>query len=92
LAALAADALGAQRIGSIAWDLSCSATSPPATCWPTRPSARRSNGCGATCAWPSSRLRRWAWRRCGAAPVRPAASERVAVVLCGANFDPASLA
>jgi len=24
--------------------------------------------------------------------VRPAASERVAVVLCGANFDPASLA
>jgi threonine dehydratase len=27
--------------------------------------------------------------RCGA--VRPAADERVALVLCGANFDPASL-
>jgi threonine dehydratase len=54
-----------------------------------RPPAKR---CGGSSAWPSSRPRRWAWRRCKAAPTGRPSGEKLCLILCGANFDPATLA
>lgn len=87
---LAADALGARRIGQIAWAVS---QQHVAACHLLPDEAIR-----------AAQLQLWnelrlavepaaalplAALRCGA--VRPARDERVALILCGANFDPASL-
>lgn len=87
---LAADSLGAQRIGGIAWDL---AQRYVADSHLLADEAIR-----------AAQLRLWRELRLAVEPaaalglaalwsgvLRPAAHERVAVVLCGANFDPASL-
>jgi threonine dehydratase len=88
---LAADALGARRIGSIAWPI-CQ----------THVAAAHLVDDGAI-----RQAQRQLWRQlrlavepAAALPlaalisgvVRPGAEERVALVLCGANFDPATLA
>jgi threonine dehydratase len=87
---LAADALGARRIGAIAWSVS-------------QQSVAASHLLGEAAI---AEAQRWLWRelhlavepaaalplaalRCGA--VVPAPQENIALVLCGANFDPAGL-
>jgi len=88
---LAADSLGAQRIGHIAWSV---CRQRVAACHLLPDEAIR-----------SAQQRIWRELRLAVEPaaalglaalwtgaVRPAPTERVAVVLCGANFDPASLA
>ena len=88
---VAADSLGAQRIGTIAWEL-CQRHVVAAHRLPDE-------------AIRAAQLRIWRELRLAVEPaaalglaalwtgtVRPAARERVAVVLCGANFDPSSLA
>ena len=88
---VAADSLGAQRIGSIAWGL-CQRHVAAAHLLPHE-------------AIRATQLRIWRELRLAVEPaaalglaalwtsaVRPAAGERVAVVLCGANFDPSTLA
>jgi threonine dehydratase len=87
---LAADALGAQRIGTIAWSLNRHI----AAAHLLDDEAIR-----------SAQHRMWSELRLAVEPaaalplaalwsgtVRPAAHERVALVVCGANLDPASLA
>jgi threonine dehydratase len=88
---LAADSLGAQRIGTIAWDISQRwvADSHLLPDEAIRAAQQR--------LWRDLRLAVEPAAALGLAAlwsgaVRPAAHERVAVVLCGANFDPASLA
>jgi threonine dehydratase len=88
---LAADSLGAQRIGVIAWDLSQRfvAASHLLPDEAIRAAQQR--------LWRDLRLAVEPAAALGLAAlwsgaVRPLPSERVAVVLCGANFDPASLA
>jgi threonine dehydratase len=88
---LAADALGARRIGAIAWSVS-------------QQSVAASHLLGEAAI---AEAQRWLWRelhlavepaaalplaalRCGA--VKPQPHERVALVICGANLDPATLA
>lgn len=88
---LAADSLGARRVGDIAWAV-CQRWVPDAHLLPD--DAIRAAQC-------------WLWRewRLAVEPaaalglaalqtgaVRPAPGERVALILCGANLDPASLA
>ena len=88
---VAADSLGAQRVGQIAWDLS----------------QRYVAGCHllADDAIRSAQRRLWKEFHLAVEPgaalgmaalwsgtLRPAGGERIAVVLCGANVDPASLA
>lgn len=88
---VAADSLGAQRIGAIAWSVS---RQHVAACHLLPDEAIR-----------AAQQRIWRELRLAVEPaaalglaalwtgsVRPAPTERVAVVLCGANFDPASLA
>lgn len=88
---VAADALGAQRIGAIAWSVS---QRHVAQSHLLPDEAIR-----------AAQLRIWRELRLAVEPaaalglaalwsgtVRPAPTERVALVLCGANFDPASLA
>lgn len=88
---VAADSLGAQRIGTIAWSVS---RRHVAACHLLPDEAIR-----------AAQLRIWRELRLAVEPaaalglaalwtgtVRPAPTERVAVVLCGANLDPASLA
>ena len=88
---LAADSLGAQRIGNIAWAMSqrCVAASHLLPDAAIRAAQQR--------LWRELRLAVEPAAALGLAAlwsgvVKPAAAERVAVVLCGANFDPASLA
>jgi threonine dehydratase len=88
---LAADSLGAQRIGAIAWDLSQRyvAASHLLPDDAIRAAQQR--------LWRDLRLAVEPAAALGLAAlwsgaVQLAASERVALVLCGANFDPASLA
>jgi threonine dehydratase len=88
---IAADSLGARRIGDIAWRVSQTAVADSLLL----PDA----------AIREAQL--WLWRECKLAvepaaalglaalrtgAVQPAPGERVALILCGANFDPASLA
>ena len=87
---LAADALGARRIGSIAWPI-CQRFVAASHLLPD-PAIREAQ----RLLWTELRLAvepaaalPLAALRCGA--VRPAPHERVALVLCGANFDPATL-
>ncbi len=87
---LAADALGAQRIGQIAWAVS---QQHVAAVHLLPEGAIRA---AQLQLWSELRLAvepaaalPLAALRCGA--VRPAPDERVALILCGANFDPASL-
>lgn len=87
---LAADALGARRIGQIAWAVS---QQHVADCHLLPDEAIRA---AQLQLWTELRLAvepaaalPLAALRCGA--VRPARDERVALILCGANFDPASL-
>ena len=88
---LAADSLGAQRIGDIAWAIS---QQHVAACHLVDDAAIR-----------AAQQRLWLEFRLAVEPaaalglaalwqgvIQPAPHERVAVVLCGANFDPASLA
>ena len=88
---LAADSLGAKRIGAIAWGLSQRFVADSHLL--------------ADSAIRSAQLRLWRDLRLAVEPAAalglamlwsgalvPAPTERVAVVLCGANFDPASLA
>jgi threonine dehydratase len=87
---IAADSLGARRIGSIAWDISQRAV---AAAHLLDDDAIRS---AQQRAWREFRL---ALEPAAALPLaalwtgllRPAPHERVALVLCGANLDPASL-
>ncbi len=88
---LAADALGARRVGAIAWSVSQQHVAA-AHLLPEEAIAQAQR-----LLWTELRLAvepaaalPLAALRCGA--VRPAASERVALVLCGANFDPSTLA
>ncbi len=87
---LAADALGARRIGALAWPI-CRAHVAAAHLLEDADIA-------------SAQRRMWRELRLAGEPaaalplaalwtglVRPAAHERVAVVVCGANFDPAAL-
>lgn len=87
---VAADALGAQRVGQIAWDL-CQRHVAGSVLLPDE-------------AIRQAQLRIWRDLHLAVEPaaalglaalwggfVRPAAGERVAVVLCGANLDPATL-
>ncbi len=87
---LAADALGARRIGSIAWPISqrfvaASHLLPDAAIL----EAQRLLWTELRLAVEPAAALPLAALRCGA--VRPAPHERVALVLCGANFDPATL-
>ena len=88
---LAADALGARRVGAIAWSVSQRHVAA-AHLLPEEAIAQAQR-----LLWTELRLAvepaaalPLAALRCGA--VQPAASERVALVLCGANFDPSTLA
>ena len=88
---LAADALGARRVGAIAWPISQQHVAA-AHLLPEAAIAQAQR-----LLWSELRLAvepaaalPLAALRCGA--VKPAASERVALVLCGANFDPGTLA
>lgn len=90
-AGVAADSLGARRIGAIAWQLSQRhvADSHLLSDEAIRAAQQR--------IWRELRLAVEPAAALGLAAlwtgtVKPAAHERVAVVLCGANFDPASLA
>jgi threonine dehydratase len=87
---VAADALGARRIGSVAW--------PITQRWVA--AAHRVDDAAITAAqqqlWTTLRLAVEPAAALGLAALRsgvvvPAAHERVALVLCGANFDPATL-
>jgi threonine dehydratase len=87
---LAADALGARRIGAIAWDVSQRHVA--ASHLLAEEDIRQAQ----RLLWTELRLAvepaaalPLAALRCGA--IRPAADERIALVLCGANFDPAGL-
>lgn len=87
---LAADALGARRIGSIAWPISQQHVAA-VHLLPEDDIAQAQR-----ILWTELRLAvepaaalPLAALRCGA--LQPAAHERVALVLCGANFDPATL-
>ncbi len=87
---LAADALGARRVGAIAWPISQQHVAA-AHLLPEAAIAQAQR-----LLWSELRLAvepaaalPLAALRCGA--VKPAASERVALVLCGANFDPSTL-
>lgn len=87
---LAADALGARRIGAIAWPITqrhvaASHLLPEAAIQ----QAQRLLWTELRLAVEPAAALPLAALLCGA--VRPAAHERVALVLCGANFDPASL-
>ena len=87
---LAADALGARRIGSIAWPIcqrfvAASHLLPDAAIL----EAQRLLWAELRLAVEPAAALPLAALRCGA--VRPAPHERVALVLCGANFDPATL-
>ena len=87
---LAADALGARRIGSIAWPIcqrfvAASHLLPDAAIL----EAQRLLWTELRLAVEPAAALPLAALRCGA--VRPAPHERVALVLCGANFDPATL-
>jgi threonine dehydratase len=88
---VAADSLGAQRIGAIAWSV---CRQHVAACHLLPDEAIR-----------TAQQRIWRELRLAVEPaaalglaalwtgaVRPAPAERVAVVLCGANFDPTGLA
>jgi threonine dehydratase len=88
---LAADALGARRIGSIAWPIcrahvAASHLLPEAAIRDAQLQLWRELRLAVepAAALPLAAL------RCGA--VQPAAHERIALVLCGANFDPTCLA
>lgn len=88
---LAADSLGARRVGDIAWGLSQRwvASSHLLSDEAIRSAQQR--------LWRDLRLAVEPAAALGLAALwsgtlRPAAHERVAVVLCGANFDPATLA
>jgi threonine dehydratase len=90
VAGLAADALGARRIGSLAWPI----TQQHVAASHLLPEAAITDA--QRLLWSALRLAvepaaalPLAALRCGA--VQPQASERVALVLCGANFDPGSL-
>ncbi len=87
---LAADALGARRVGAIAWSISQQHVGA-AHLLPEEAIAQAQR-----LLWTELRLAvepaaalPLAALRCGA--VKPAASEHVALVLCGANFDPSTL-
>ena len=87
---LAADALGARRIGAIAWDVSQRHVA--ASHLLAEEAIRQAQ----RLLWTELRLAvepaaalPLAALRSGA--IRPAADERIALVLCGANFDPGSL-
>jgi threonine dehydratase len=87
---LAADALGAQRIGQIAWAVSQQHVVASHLLPEDAIRAAQLK------LWTELRLAvepaaalPLAALRCGA--VKPAADERVALILCGANFDPATL-
>ena len=87
---LAADALGARRIGSIAWPIcqrhvAASHLLPDAAIL----EAQRLLWTELRLAVEPAAALPLAALRCGA--VRPGPQERVALVLCGANFDPATL-
>ncbi len=88
---LAADALGARRIGSIAWPISQRHVAA-AHLLPDDAivHAQRLLWSALRLAVEPAAALPLAALLCGA--VAPAAHERVALVLCGANFDPASLA
>ena len=88
---LAADALGARRIGSIAWPISQRHVAA-AHLLPDDAivHAQRLLWIALRLAVEPAAALPLAALLCGA--VAPAAHERVALVLCGANFDPASLA
>jgi threonine dehydratase len=88
---LAADALGARRIGSIAWPI-CQAHVAASHLLPEAAitDAQRQLWRELRLAVEPAAALPLAALRCGA--VQPAAHERIALVLCGANFDPASLA
>ena len=88
---LAADALGARRIGQIAWPI-CQQHVVATHLLPEEAIAQAQR-----LLWTELRLAvepaaalPLAALRCGA--VKPAPDERIALVLCGANFDPATLA
>ena len=88
---IAADSLGARRIGAIAWEVTQRHVDARA------PARRRRDPHGAArpvdrCASPSSRRRRCRWPRWRTATVVPRQDERVLLVICGANLDLASLA
>jgi len=87
---LAADALGARRIGTIAWPL-CQRHVAAAHLVPDAAivAAQRLLWRELRLAVEPAAALGLAALACGA--VQPAAHERVALVLCGANFDPASL-
>jgi threonine dehydratase len=87
---LAADALGARRIGSIAWPI-CQAHVAAAHLLPEAAitEAQRQLWRGLRLAVEPAAALPLAALRCGA--VRPAPQERIALVLCGANFDPSTL-
>lgn len=87
---LAADALGARRIGAIAWDVSQRHVAA------SHLLAEEAIRLAQRLLWTELRLAvepaaalPLAALRSGA--IRPAADERIALVLCGANFDPGSL-
>ena len=89
---VAADSLGARRIGAIAWEVTrapCGRAAPPCRCrhprGATRPVER-------SCASRSSRPPRCPWRRLTTRTVVPRKDESVLLVICGANLDLASLA
>ena len=90
VAGLAADALGARRIGSIAWPI-CQRFVAASHLLPDEAIAEAQR-----LLWRELRLAvepaaalPLAALRCGA--VKPAAHERIALVLCGANFDLSTL-
>lgn len=90
VAGLAADALGARRIGSLAWPI----TQQHVAAAHLLPEAAITEA--QRLLWSALRLAvepaaalPLAALRCGA--VQPAAGDRVALVLCGGNFDPGSL-
>jgi threonine dehydratase len=86
---VAADSLGAKRIGALAWDIT-QRTCRRRCCCPTKRSARRSCGCG----------RIQAGRRAGGGAaagraadggLRAGSGRVVCLLVCGANVDPATL-
>lgn len=87
---LAADALGARRIGSIAWPI-CQAHVAASHLLPEAAitEAQRQLWRGLRLAVEPAAALPLAALRCGA--VRPDPQERIALVLCGANFDPSTL-
>jgi threonine dehydratase len=88
---LAADALGARRIGSIAWPI-CQQHVSAVHLLPDEAirAAQRQLWTNLRLAVEPAAALPLAALRCAA--VQPGPQERIALVLCGANFDPASLA